>query len=62
MGGLEFPDIAGISPPRTDIESSVSITGKVASKSSKCKEKKVNKSTRSIKSRKMELLEDKMSV
>ena len=33
--GSEFPDIAGIFPPRTDIESSVSISGKMASKSSK---------------------------
>ena len=55
--GSEFLNIAGVSLPCTDNEASVSISGKMASKSTKGKE---NCSTRLNKKVEMELLEGKM--
>ena len=60
----EFHDIAGISPPRNDNEASAvncpSISGKMSKSTTKGKEKKISRSTRSNKKAEFDLLEDRM--
>ena len=58
IGDSEFPDIAGISPPRNDNEASavncLSISGKMSKLTTKGKEMKISRSTRSNKKAKFD--------
>ena len=64
IGDSEFPDIAGISPLRNDNEASAvncpSISVKMSKSTTKGKEKKISRLTRSNKKAEFDLLEDRM--